>query len=110
MGVASGIVGVSRNLLQPYFHYRSYIAAGVRRQSFGTQLLAFSFDALSGHFKAQPRPAAIDVLLEIPAEIAPIDPHLVWPQTGFIFTGKLENGAHQRVRYFEQVRMFARSQ
>jgi hypothetical protein len=108
VGVASGLAGLSENLMQPYFNYRSYIATAQRRQGFGQQLLSFSFNELSSYFKAQPRPAVIGVLLEIPSNIAPLNQHLVWPETEFIFTGALANGAHQRVRYFEQVKMFQR--
>jgi hypothetical protein len=110
IGVASGLVGLSKNLDQPYFYYRSYIATSQRQQGYGTALLGLCFDELSVYFKAQPRPAAIGVLLEIPGNIAPLNRHLVWPKTQFTFAGKLKNGTHQRVRYFEQVRMFQRSQ
>lgn len=110
VGVASGLVGLSQILDQPYFYYRSYVAAAERRQGIGQQLLEFGFDALSKHFKAQPRPRAIGLLLEIPPDIAPLNHHLIWPKTKFIFTGQLPNGGHQRVRYFEQVTLFDRAQ
>jgi len=105
VGIASGYVNVAPTLRQPYFHYRTYVAQRHRRGGIAQALLAFNFTQLANYFSAQPSPAAVGVILEIPATIAPLDDHLVWPQTKFSFAGTTSEGAHMRVRYFEQVKL-----
>lgn len=107
IGVASGHVNASKHLRQPYFQYRTYIGQAHRRQGYAGKMLAKSFAGLSEFFCQQTNPAAIGVQLEIPGTLAPLDDHLVWPETQFSYVGTTAEGSQLRVRYFEQVKMKA---
>ena len=105
VGIASGYVNVSPVLRQAYFQYRTYTSRDHRRSGFTRALLTFNFAHLADYFSAQQSPAAIGVILEMPARLAPLDDHLVWPQTAFSFAGRTTEGNHLRVRYFEQAKL-----
>tara|TARA_R110002073_G_scaffold1364_23_gene9617 strand:+ start:6772 stop:7305 length:534 start_codon:yes stop_codon:yes gene_type:complete len=105
IGIASGYVNVSESLKQPYFQYRTFISNAHRHKGHASKMLLRSFEGLSDFFCRQENPAAIGVLLEIPPTLAPLNDHLVWPETQFHFAGVADGGSHLRVRYFEQVKM-----
>jgi GNAT superfamily N-acetyltransferase len=107
VAVATGaVVPQAPLVLQPLFSFRTFVAAKRRQQGIASDLLAFTFDALDRHVRAEAEPGAIGVFIRYPAALATLfDQHLTWPHLQFSFIGKTPDGNHLRVRYFEEIKL-----
>jgi len=106
VAVASAERAIAPIIAQPVLSYRTFVAKAHRREGIATRLLDFSFQEVEPRVCQQSNPQTVGMLLRYSPELAAwFDEHLFWPSTQFSFLGRMPNGDHLRIRYFDEVKL-----